>query len=136
MGEFKKKHNLSMCFKWTILPIHIYHSSSYNLIYSHFLLFCFYLLHFKKYYLHWLFFSSKLKVKIVRLFLFFFFFFLVYFIFIEHQLIFNVVLASGVQQADSCIYIYSLLQDIEYNSRCFIVGPGCLSILYVVVCIC
>ena len=28
-----------MCFKWTILPIHIYRSSSYNLIYSHFLFF-------------------------------------------------------------------------------------------------
>ena len=30
----------------------------------------------------------------------------------------------------------SLLQDIEYSSLCYTVGPSCLSILYIVVCIC
>ena len=31
---------------------------------------------------------------------------------------------------------YRLLQDIEYSSLCDTVGPCCLSILYLVVCIC
>ena len=47
-----------------------------------------------------------------------------------------------------CIYIYThtfflyisfhdgLSQDIEYSSLCHTVGPCCLSILYVIVCIC
>ena len=34
------------------------------------------------------------------------------------------------------LFYYRLLQDIEYNSLCYIVGPCCLSILYIVVCIC
>ena len=63
----------------------------------------------------------------------------------EVYLIYNVVLVSVVQQNDSiiCIYIhfhilfhYRLLQDIEYDSLCYTVGPCCLSILYItVVCI-
>ena len=64
---------------------------------------------------------------------------------LTYKLIYNVVLASGVQQSDSALYIYilfqilfhySLLQDIEYSSLCCTVGPCCLSILYIVVCIC
>ena len=64
--------------------------------------------------------------------------------FIEVQLIYNVVLVSGVQQSDSVIYIYilfqvlfhyGLLQEIEQSSLCYTVGP-CLSTLYTVVCIC
>ena len=66
-------------------------------------------------------------------------------------MIYNVVLVSGVQKSESdiymCIYIhidilfqilfhYRLLQDIEYSSLCCTVGPGCLSILYIVVCTC
>jgi len=45
-----------------------------------------------------------------------------------------------------CVYIYifflcisfhdGLSQDIEYSSLCHTVGPCCLSILYVIVCIC
>ena len=31
---------------------------------------------------------------------------------------------------------YGLLQDIEYSSLCCTVGPCCVSILYIVVCIC
>ena len=31
---------------------------------------------------------------------------------------------------------YWLLQDIEYSSLCYIAGPCCLSVLYIVVCIC
>ena len=62
------------------------------------------------------------------------------------MLIYNDVLISGVQKSDVILYIhvyilvhilfhYSLSQDIEYNSLGYIVGPCCLSILYVVVCI-
>ena len=43
----------------------------------------------------------------------------------------------------ACMYIYfqilfhyRLLQDIEYSSLCYRVGPSCLSILHRVVCIC
>ena len=62
---------------------------------------------------------------------------------IDIQLINNVVLVSGTQQCDSLyIYIYilfqilfhyRLLQDSEYSSLCYTVGPCCLSILYTVV---
>ena len=61
------------------------------------------------------------------------------------------MLVSAVQQSDSVIYTiyiiyniyisfqvtfhYRLLQDIEYSSLCYTVGPCCLSILYIVVCI-
>ena len=66
---------------------------------------------------------------------------------IEIDSIYNVMLVSSVQQGDSDIYIhiytyilhilfyYSLLLDIEYSSLCYTVGP-CLSVLYVVVCMC
>ena len=40
----------------------------------------------------------------------------------EVQLIYNVVLVSGVQQSDSVVYIlfhYRLSQDIEYSSLCY-----------------
>ena len=33
------------------------------------------------------------------------------------------------------LFHYRLLQDIEYSSLCYMVGPCCLSILYIVVCI-
>ena len=61
------------------------------------------------------------------------------------------MLVSGVQHSDSvtdmcvCVYIYipfqilfpiSLLQNIDYSSLCYTVGPCWLSILYIVVCIC
>ena len=53
------------------------------------------------------------------------------------------MLVSGVQQSDSVMYILfkilfhdGLLQDIEYSSLCFTVGPCWLSILYIVVCLC
>ena len=61
----------------------------------------------------------------------------------------SVVLVSGVQQGDSVIHVYiyiyilfnilfhyDLLQDIEYSSLCYTVGPCCLPILYIVACIC
>ena len=31
---------------------------------------------------------------------------------------------------------YRLLQDIEYSSLCYRVGPFCVSVLYIEVCIC
>ena len=34
------------------------------------------------------------------------------------------------------LFHYRLLQDIEYSSLCYTVNSCCLSILYVVVCIC
>ena len=35
-----------------------------------------------------------------------------------------------------CIpFHYGLLQDIEYSSLCYTVGPCCLSIFYIVVCV-
>ena len=55
------------------------------------------------------------------------------------------VLISAVQKSDSVIHIYVLFhilfhyglsQDIEYSSLCFTVGPCCLSVLYIIVCIC
>ena len=60
---------------------------------------------------------------------------------IEVQLIYNVVLVSGVQQSESVIYMYiyeyffkknalfhyRLLQDTEYSSLCCMVGPCWLS---------
>ena len=75
------------------------------------------------------------------------FYFLLKKFFIEVYLIYNVVLVSGVQQSDSVIHTYiyilfpilfhyGLLQDIEYSSLCYTVGPCCLSVLYTVVCIC
>ena len=57
--------------------------------------------------------------------------FLIYLI--DTWLLYNVVLISGVQQSDIYIYIlfhrlfhYRLLQDIEYSSLCYTVGPCCL----------
>ena len=69
-------------------------------------------------------------------------FILFYLFFIEVQLIYNVVLVSGVRQSDSdiyiyiYIYIYMFLQNIEYCSLCYMIGPCWLSIFYIVVCIC
>ena len=59
---------------------------------------------------------------------------------------YSVVVASSAQQSDSVIHIhisipfrilcfYRLLQNIEYSSTCYIVGPHWLFILYMVVCI-
>ena len=60
-----------------------------------------------------------------------------FFLIIEVELIYNVVLGSGVQQSDSVLFIYlfiylfilfqilfpySLLQYIEYSSLCYTVG--------------
>ena len=60
------------------------------------------------------------------------------------------MLVSGVQQSDSVIsimcvcvrvciffqilFLYRLLQNIKYSSLCYTVGPCCLPILYIVVC--
>ena len=66
------------------------------------------------------------------------------------ELVYNVVVVSGVQQIESVInipYIYSFfffkilfpyrpLKSIEQSSLCYTVGPYQLSILYIVVCIC
>ena len=59
----------------------------------------------------------------------------------EVDLIYSVVLVSDTQRSDSdtCVYLfqilflYRLLQNIDYSSLCYIVGPCWLSILYVVV---
>ena len=34
------------------------------------------------------------------------------------------------------LFHYGLLQDIKYSSLCYTVGPCCLFILYIIVCIC
>ena len=72
------------------------------------------------------------------------------------QLIYSVALVSGVQPDDSvihmCVFIhahthiyiytfhtlfhYDLLKNVENSSLCYIVGHGCLCILYIIVCIC
>ena len=55
---------------------------------------------------------------------------------------FIILSISGMQQRDSVIYYtyiyvpYRLLQNIRHSSLCYIVSPCCLSILYIVVCIC
>ena len=77
----------------------------------------------------------------------------------EVQLLYNIVFVSSIQQSDSilyiCIYIqiytyiyththmifhilfhYGLSQGIEYSSLFYTVGPCCLSVLYIVACIC
>ena len=58
------------------------------------------------------------------------------------QLIYNVVPISAVQQSDSVIHRLSyiifhhgLSQKIGYSSLCYAVGPCCLSILNVIVCL-
>ena len=56
------------------------------------------------------------------------------------SLIYNVVLASGVQQSDSLMHIsilfqilfpFRLLQNIKQRSLCYTVGPCWLTILYI-----
>ena len=85
---------------------------------------------------------------------YFSYFFKIYFT--DIQLIYNVMLVSAVQQSDSvihlhtCVYIYIyiythtfsysfplwfIIQYFEYSSMCYTVGPCCLSILYIIVCI-
>ena len=72
--------------------------------------------------------------------LYFFFFSFLIFFFIELQLVYNVVLVSGVQQSDSFIHTYisiffqiyfpyRSLQNTEDSSLCYTVGPCWLSIL-------
>ena len=67
--------------------------------------------------------------------------------FIEEQLIYNVVLVSGVEQSEQVIptyvstlsqtlFPYRSLQSTEYSSLCYTVCPYQSSILYIVVCIC
>ena len=59
--------------------------------------------------------------------------------FIEEWLIYSVLLISAIQQSDSVIHMYilfyalfhyDLLQDIEYCSLCYKVGPCFLFPLY------
>ena len=54
---------------------------------------------------------------------------------------FSVALISAVQQSDTFILFHVLFhldlsQGIDYISLCYTVGPCCLSILYIIVCIC
>ena len=60
--------------------------------------------------------------------------------FIEVESIYGIVLASGIQHRDSLflqvIPHYTWLQNNGYSSLCYTVYPCCLSILYIVVCIC
>ena len=69
-------------------------------------------------------------------------FFLIFIFFIKVQLIYNVVPVSAVWQSDSymhslknILFHYGLFQEIEYSSLCYTVGPWCLFILNVIVCI-
>ena len=54
------------------------------------------------------------------------------------QRAFTYVLSFNVQNNDVLgrVFIYSLLQNIEYNFLCYTVNPCCLPILCIVVCIC
>ena len=89
---------------------------------------------------------EEIFVIIIGLLRKFFIIFIFKFNFIEVYLIYNVVLVSGVQHSDSVyIYIYyiytyiyiffqilfpyRLLQNTEYNSPCYTVGPFWLPIL-------
>lgn len=63
---------------------------------------------------------------------------------IDIQLIDHVALTSAIQQNDSVIHIsvlfyillhYGLSRGIEYSALCYSVG-SCLSVLYIIVCIC
>ena len=62
---------------------------------------------------------------------------LLFFFFFFNLIVFSMLLVSGVQQSDSVIHIffsqiffpYRLLQNIEYSSLCYTVGPCWLSIL-------
>ena len=61
--------------------------------------------------------------------------------FTEVELIYNVLISavSKVIQLYILFHVlfhYSLSQDIEYSFLCCLVGPCCLSILYIIVCIC
>ena len=60
-------------------------------------------------------------------------------------LLITVVLIYAVQQSDSVVHIYILFhilfdyglsQDIEYSSLGYTVGPCCLSVLCILVCVC
>ena len=75
----------------------------------------------------------------------FFFIIFLFFNFIEVEWIYTVGFISAVQQSDSVLHVYILFhilshyglsQDIEYSSLGYTVGPCCLSILYIIVCIC
>ena len=59
---------------------------------------------------------------------------LLFFFNIGVELIYNVVLVSGVQHSDlvylQIILHYRLLQDDGYDSLCYTVYPCCLTILY------
>ena len=59
----------------------------------------------------------------------------------------NNVLIFALHKSDSIIHVYihiifhiifhsGLSQDTEYSSLCYTVGPCCLSIIYIIVCIC
>ena len=52
------------------------------------------------------------------------------------------MLASGIQQSDSVtrthvsiLFPFSLFQSIQQSCLCYAIGPCCLSIVYIVVCI-
>ena len=55
--------------------------------------------------------------------------------FIQVQLMYNIILVSGIQHSDlvflQIILHYRLLQDNAYNSLCCTVYPCCISILYI-----
>ena len=62
---------------------------------------------------------------------------------LEYSGVYNVVLVSGVEQSDSVIHVhisilfqilfsYRLLQSIGSSSLCCIIGPYCLSVLWIV----
>ena len=66
------------------------------------------------------------------------------FFFNDVYLIYSVLLVPSIQWNDSVIYIsmytYSFplrfIVGFEYSSLCYAVGPYCLLILYMVMCIC
>ena len=57
-------------------------------------------------------------------------------IFIEVQLIYNIVNATGVHQSFQILFWYKSLKSIEQSSLCYAVGPYQLSILYLIVYVC
>ena len=62
------------------------------------------------------------------------------FYFIEVELMNSIVSISAVWEKKTfffhILFYYGLSQDIEYSSLCYAVGPCCLCIPNVIVCIC
>ena len=82
--------------------------------------------------------QPRAKGKEFESFSFFFFFFFGGFQFhsLEHIIIFTHFTFFFFNILFKIFFHYSLSYDSEHSSQCYTVGPCCLSILYLIVCIC